>query len=218
MMSIQCKFSSKADSEREFLYSLPYPSVSKKDRDFLTRGQFEDDMRMQLKFEDYPEYDLEVDPEQAPYSYVYQDKPDHGWFTKTESIIEKEPERWFWVERLLPNHKESPHLNLKATELPSGYNPQPFVPPDLPYFVNRTRSGLYPVYKQIYFSESRPTTTVVNHVIGNLWKFEQDLHDFFRKHDPDFDYEAGVNEAKGQLTIRGNCVMTVVDFLKAQGF
>lgn len=195
--------------------------VNKKDRDYLSRGQYEENMRLRLKFDDTDAIEddfVELDPEQAPYSYVYKDKPDFGWFTKTESITDKEPERWFWVERLLPKHLDSPHLNLTNTEFPSGYNPQPFVPPDLPYFINRTRNGVYPVYKNVYHSESRGVTTQISNVIGDVWEFEKDLHDFVQQHEPEFTYESGVNEAKGQITIRGDCVMTVVEFLKAKGF
>lgn len=174
---------------------------------------------MKVRLVGEPEEEIpDVDPEQAPYSYVYKGNPDFGWFTRTESVTENEPERWFWVERLLPKYDDSPHLTAIPRELPSGYTPQSFVPPDLPYFVNRTRNGLYPVYKQVHHSESRGVETVVQNIEGDVWKFEQDLREWLRDKRPDLDYEPGVYEARGKILVKFDCVFEIVDFLRSKGF
>lgn len=203
--------------EREYLYANPYPHVNKKERDRLIRGTFEDDMTIRLVDEPAPERP-EVDPEEAPYCYVYKANPDYGWFTQFESVTEKEPERWFWVERLLPKNEFSPHLTSMPATVSSGFTPQPFVAPDLPYFVNRTRSGLYPVYKKVYQSEARGVQTEITKIDGDVWKFQEDLQKFIKSKRPDFDYEVGVHEQHGKILIRFDCVFEVVEFLRSKGF
>jgi hypothetical protein len=111
----------------------------------LTDDEIYELSRIKLE-KDYPESRwTQVDITQEPYNQIFLTNSDNK-FTKTETITDKS--LWFWVQRLLPTN-QLPDLSRDDTSLkPSGFSLPPKTKPDLPYFIPRTRSKLFPVYRR----------------------------------------------------------------------
>lgn len=132
-------------------------------------------------------------------------------FTQVEVV--RDPGVWFWVERLLPKATPPPPKEeIGAT----GWVPQPKTKPNLPYYVPRTRSHLFPVYKQTII-HGPLTQTMVQNISGNVWQFEKDVRDYLEeKHGQKM--MTSVNEASGKLRIKGDYCNDVVKWLTDNGF
>jgi hypothetical protein len=114
----------------------------------LTDDEIYDISRVKLE-KDYPESRwTQVDITQEPYNEIFSENSDNK-FTKTETINDKS--LWFWVQRLLPTN-QLPELltddKMSADVKPSGFSLPPKTKPDLSYFIPRTRSKLFPVYRR----------------------------------------------------------------------
>lgn len=163
-----------------------------------------------------------VDPNEEPFNAIYKDSQSEGaqQYTKVRDITN--PELWAYVERLqriqiapLPGTRKA---NEQVKPMPSGYVPPPESPPDLPYFVMRTRNYLLPVYYHLDDEPDKCYTTVTK-VSGDLWKFEQDVRTFLQSLGH---YKrrilSSVHETDGTVSFRGKHLHEVVDWLHEKGF
>ena len=76
-----------------------------------------------------------------PFNEIYEDGVDEGNFTKTISITDKEPLRWYWVERLMPKQILKRDNFEVGKQYASGIKvPSLNEQPNLPYYVARTRN------------------------------------------------------------------------------
>lgn len=158
----------------------------------------------------------EIDPSQAPFSEIYEGGPDENNFTKVRSLTETEPQRWYWVQRLMPKQTLPRSSFEPGKQYPSGYKIPSAGPPDLPYFVQRTRNHLLPVYKVVEKEDER-VKTVIQRVDGDIWQLEQEIRTRLEaKHQKRI--ITGVNEVRGEVSFLGNHVFDVVEYLEELGF
>lgn len=113
----------------------PYLQPTEEEALELTRVRLEKEVAMGVK--------ERVDPAVAPFNSVLAGVEDsEGRFTGVERIPDLEA-RWPWVERLLPKPFLSGPVRADSTLV----RPVPEQAPALPYFVQRTRSRLFPLYR-----------------------------------------------------------------------
>lgn len=172
-----------------------------------------------FKWIDLPQ-GTKVSRDQKPFNEVWQgDASD----TFTDVKVITEPKVWAWVERYLPKPlPPSPYD--KATdgpreELPSGWIPPPKTPPNLPYFVARTRNGLFPVYKETWPNDviRERHRTLLRRIQGDIWEAEKDLREYIESK-VNRKVLTAVEEHMDQIRIKGIYVHLVVDWLKEKGF
>lgn len=124
------------------------------------------------------------------------------------------PPEWKYVEQLI-NTGVVPTPIFKA-EYPSGW-----VPPDpekykkLPYFVERTRNHMVPVYLNIAFHGLRRHTLLKN-IEGDIWKLEKDLHDLIEQRAKKRIYSR-INEMNRRIVFKGDYVTLIQKHLIAIG-
>lgn len=163
-----------------------------------------------------------VNPDEEPFDAIYVDSKSEGSQEYTETRNITTPQLWEYVERLA-RIKIAPELrrrkaNEPVTALPSGFVSPPETPPDLPYFICRTRNYLLPVY---YMLEKEPSDccTIVKQVTGDLWKLEEDLRNHLESlSGTSTRILTSVKETDGQVAFRGRHLRPVVDWLHAKGF
>lgn len=163
-----------------------------------------------------------VNPDEEPFNAIYADSKSESsnQYTKVRNITTTE--LWDYVERLakikIAPRPEPRKPNEPIKPMASGYVPPPEVPPDLPYFIARTRNHILPVY---YFLDSNPEKchTIVKQVTGDLWQLEKDL----RAHLETVTNSkrrilTSVQETDERILFRGRYIHEIVDWLHAQGF
>lgn len=163
-----------------------------------------------------------VNPDEEPFSAIYSDSKSEAAHEYTSVRDITTPILWDYVERLA-RIKIAPQPRLrKAGEpivaLPSGFIPPPETPPDLPYFVPRTRNYLLPVYYKLH-NDPEECYTMIKLVSGDLWKLAEDV----RIHLESLDeckqkILTGVQETDARIMFRGRWVHQVVDWLHNKGF
>ncbi|XP_031557822.1 39S ribosomal protein L49, mitochondrial-like [Actinia tenebrosa] len=97
-------------------------------------------------------------------------------------------------------------------ESPSGWVPPTETPPDLPFFLKRSKMNNLPVYTD-YKAGGTRHITVIRKIKGDLKALECLLHDKLDK-----DLVIQINELTGQVKIKGNHKDKVVSILKELGF
>lgn len=163
-----------------------------------------------------------VDPDDEPFNAIYADSKAESAkeYTKVRNIAT--PELWSYVEQLesirIAPQPRFRKPNEPIVPMPSGYVPPPEQPPDLPYYVARTRNYMMPVY---YHLDNDPDKcyTLVKQVTGDLWKLQEDL----RMHLEDINESrkrilTSVDEASECISFRGRYLHQVVSWLQQQGF
>lgn len=197
-----------------FELSPPYARYDSEEQEQLQIGHLN---KLEVTGVTHPkEKPKEIDPSQAPYSEIYEGGSDENNFTKVRNLTETEPQRWYWVQRLMPK-QTLPRSNFEpGKQYPSGYKIPSGGPPDLPYFVVRTRNHLLPVYNMIEKEDER-VKTVIQRVDGDIWQLEQEIRTRLEaKHQKRI--ITGVNEVRGEVKFLGNHVFDVVDYLEELGF
>lgn len=163
-----------------------------------------------------------VNPDEEPFNAIYADSKseESNDYTRVRNITT--PELWSYVERLA-FIREAPRpkprkLGEPIVPLPSGYVPQADQPPDLPYFVPRTRNHLLPVY---YHLDNDPDEcfTLIKNVTGDLWKLQEDLRIHLEQlNESRRTILTSVREADESVAFRGRHLHQVVSWLQEKGF
>lgn len=162
-----------------------------------------------------------VNPEEEPFNAIYSDSksPEAQQYTKAKNITT--PELWDYVERLA-RIKVAPKPKTRKqgepiTPLPSGLVPPPETPPDLPYFIPRTRNYLLPVYYYLAEKEDQCTTMVIQ-IQGDLWQFEHDLRTHLESLHSGKRILTSVREPDARVLFKGKHLHQIVDWLHSKGF
>ncbi|KAG8522735.1 39S ribosomal protein L49, mitochondrial [Galemys pyrenaicus] len=137
-----------------------------------------------------------------------QGPPDYPSFV--ESVDE-----YKFVEHLLPptNIPKPPKYECYPT--PSGWQPPREPPPNLPYFVRRSRMHNIPVYKDI--THGNRQMTVIRKVEGDIWALQKDVEDFLSPLLGKMPITQ-VNEVTGTLRIKGYFDQQLKAWLLEKGF
>ncbi|CAO1408783.1 unnamed protein product [Diamesa serratosioi] len=128
-------------------------------------------------------------------------------------IVQNAPE-WKYVEQLL-GERVIPQP-IKKSEYPSGWTlPNPELFKSLPYYVERTKNFMLPVYMDITFRGQR-RITIVRKIEGDIWKLEEELKQMIgdKVKKPIF---TQVNEMNRQISFKGDYVSLVQEFLISKG-
>ncbi|XP_037373494.1 39S ribosomal protein L49, mitochondrial [Talpa occidentalis] len=137
-----------------------------------------------------------------------QGAPDYPSFV--ESVDE-----YKFVERLLPPTNIPKPLKHERCPTPSGWQPPRDPPPNLPYFVRRSRMHNIPVYRDI--THGNRQMTVIRKVEGDIWALQKDVEDFLS---PLLGKTpiTQVNEVTGTLRIKGYFDQQLKAWLLEKGF
>ncbi|XP_007518654.1 large ribosomal subunit protein mL49 [Erinaceus europaeus] len=137
-----------------------------------------------------------------------QAPPAHPGFV--ESVDE-----YHFVERLLPPTSIPKPPKHESYPTPSGWMPPRDTPPDLPYFVRRSRMHNIPVYKDI--THGNRQMTVIRKVEGDIWALQKDVEGFLS---PLLGKRPvmQVNEVTGTLRIKGYFDEQLKAWLLEKGF
>ncbi|XP_028917250.1 39S ribosomal protein L49, mitochondrial [Ornithorhynchus anatinus] len=129
-------------------------------------------------------------------------------------VVESESDYRF-VERLIPPMavpRPPPHPGYPT---PSGWRPPSDPPPDLPYFIRRSRMHNVPVYTDV--THGNRQMTVIRKVEGDIWALQRDVEEFLSPlmgKTP----VTQVNEMTGTLRIKGFWDQQLKDWLLEKGF
>ncbi|OQV21696.1 putative 39S ribosomal protein L49, mitochondrial [Hypsibius exemplaris] len=138
---------------------------------------------------------------------------------QTYTPVVESADEFRFVDRLLGRDvvPKIPEKSLKEYPTPSGWIPPAPVPPQLPYFIARTRFHNLPVYLHVVEHSTRKLTQVAK-VQGDIWMLEKELVHFLRQHAFDGLVASQVSEVNRWIRIKGNYVEQVKEFLLAKGF
>ncbi|XP_006737181.1 39S ribosomal protein L49, mitochondrial [Neomonachus schauinslandi] len=137
-----------------------------------------------------------------------QEPPDYPSFV--ESVDEYQ-----FVERLLPPTGIPKPPKHEHYPTPSGWQPPRDPPPNLPYFVRRSRMHNIPVYKDI--THGNRQMTVIRKVEGDIWALQKDVEDFLSPllgKTP----VTQINEVTGTLRVKGYFDQQLKAWLLEKGF
>ncbi|XP_020020511.2 large ribosomal subunit protein mL49 [Castor canadensis] len=137
-----------------------------------------------------------------------QGPPDHRNFVESA-------DEYQFVERLLPPTTIPKPPEHEHYPTPSGWQPPRDPPPNLPYFVRRSRMHNIPVYKDI--THGNRQMTVIRKVEGDIWALQKDVEDFLSPllgKTP----VTQVNEVTGTLRIKGYFDEQLKAWLLEKGF
>lgn len=127
----------------------------------------------------------------------------------------KNPPEWKYVEQLIGTNI-IPKPTVKA-EYPSGWTPpDPSKHKGLPYFVERTKNFMFPVYLHLTFRGQR-RITVIKFIEGDIWKLEQDLNQLIEQRVGQRVFSQ-INEMNRNIRFKGDFVTLIEKFLRDKGF
>ncbi|XP_014212887.1 probable 39S ribosomal protein L49, mitochondrial [Copidosoma floridanum] len=137
----------------------------------------------------------------------------------TDFEVSTDPKEWQFVERILP---------LKTVPYPKKFNgpaPSGWVPPkeearELPYFIQRNKNHMQPVYLELSYRNSRKITCI-RLIQGDIWQLEKDIKMYLQKKSKNKHLkEAGsrVSEIAGTIKFRGDYVSLVKAWMDMKGF
>jgi translation initiation factor 1 (eIF-1/SUI1) len=157
--------------------------------------------------------------------------PKRYYFVRPESLKPLDPKQTYTktqesadefdvVERLLGQDTvpQVPEKSLRQFPTPSGWIPPAATPPNLLYFVHRTRYHNLPVYLEAMGKAQTKKLTRVNQVQGDIWKLEKELIKHVRNHASDGLVASQVSEVNRWIKIKGNYVDQIKEFLLEKGF
>ncbi|XP_017878548.1 probable 39S ribosomal protein L49, mitochondrial [Ceratina calcarata] len=133
----------------------------------------------------------------------------------TDYEVTTDPKEWEYVERLLkPKAIPTPCMDNK--EYPSGWKPPVSKPHDYPYFIERTKNYMQPVYLEIGHRGLRKVTEV-RKIHGDIWALEAELKKYIKEH---VNKPIGIrtNELAGIIKFRGDYVNLVKRWMDEKGF
>ncbi|CAH0560108.1 unnamed protein product [Brassicogethes aeneus] len=132
----------------------------------------------------------------------------------TKFEVTKDPVDWKCVENILPR-KTIPEP-VKKDEYPSGWQPQADDMQSRPYYIERTRNHLIPVYLDLAQHNIR-RHTIIRRVKGDIWLLEKEVTEFLQtlSNKP---IRLQVNEFAGFIRINGDFVNAIKYWLKNKGY
>lgn len=132
-----------------------------------------------------------------------------------EVEVIRNPPEWKYVEQLL-GKPTIPKPTVKS-EYPSGWTPpDPARYKRLPYYIERTKNHMYPVFLHITFRGQRRITKV-KYIEGDIWKLEADLHALIQQR-VGWRVYSRINEMNRQILFKGDFVTLIQKHLAALGF
>ncbi|GFR31939.1 probable 39S ribosomal protein L49, mitochondrial [Trichonephila clavata] len=127
--------------------------------------------------------------------------------------VEEVKDRWHFVERLFPKLRiPEPPQNYSTT----GWKAPSETVPNEPYFIERTRNHMLPVYETRVYKD-RVLVTQVRKIQGDIWVFEQDLRNYLYVKS-DEEVESHVNEMCCFVNVKGRYVNEIKEWLYNKGF
>uniref|UniRef100_A0A8D0BWZ5 Large ribosomal subunit protein mL49 n=1 Tax=Salvator merianae TaxID=96440 RepID=A0A8D0BWZ5_SALMN len=133
---------------------------------------------------------------------------------KYPAIVES-TEEYSFVERLIPPTQVPTPPKHDSYPTPSGWKPPQETPPDLPYFVRRSRMHNVPVYTDI--THGCRKMTIIRKIEGDIWALEKDVKEFLTqlsKYAP----ATQVNEVACSIHIKGYFDKELKKWLIDKGF
>ncbi|KZC14481.1 PREDICTED: probable 39S ribosomal protein L49, mitochondrial [Dufourea novaeangliae] len=143
-------------------------------------------------------------------SPIYEDPSKY-----TDYEVTNDPQEWEYVERLL-RPQIIPKPPLENQEYPSGWKPPTAKPGDYPYYINRTRNYMQPVYLKIQFRGMRKITKLCK-IQGDIWALEAELKEYLSKNSVK-PIGIRINELVGEMKFRGDYVSLVKRWMDSKGF
>ncbi|XP_076290717.1 mitochondrial ribosomal protein L49 [Lasioglossum baleicum] len=143
-------------------------------------------------------------------SPIYEDPSKY-----TDYEVTRDPKEWEYVERLL-RPKVIPVPELENREYASGWKPPTAKPGDYPYYVQRSKNFMLPVYLRVYNRGLRKLT-ILKRIQGDIWALEAELKEHMQK-------ETGkpigmrINELVGIIKFRGDFVSLIRRWMDSKGF
>ncbi|XP_028136705.1 probable 39S ribosomal protein L49, mitochondrial [Diabrotica virgifera virgifera] len=132
----------------------------------------------------------------------------------TKYEISKDPEEWKYVERALP-----PTIipePIQKDKYPSGWKPQAENLLDRPYFIQRTKNHMLPVYLDITQRGLR-RHTIIRKIQGDINLLEKELLEFLQPQSFQ-PIRSQVHEFAGFIRMNGDFVNAVKYFLEKRQF
>lgn len=199
----------------------PYPRYSQEAIDKITfrKSTFYDPLFNPNVYDEHNR----INPEEEPFNAIYlghEDTEGGQQYTKVRNVTS--PDLWEYVKRLA-RIKIAPEVKRRKPNEPliamsSGFIPPPEEPPNLPYFIARTRNHLLPVYYWLE-NDSEKCVTLVKNVMGDIWKFEEDLRSYLESLNKSGErILTSVQEPDEVVEFKGKHLHDVVDWLHGQGF
>ncbi|CAK9828645.1 Probable 39S ribosomal protein L49, mitochondrial [Anthophora retusa] len=145
-------------------------------------------------------------------SPVYDEKNPSKY---TSYEITKDPEEWKYVENLL-KLKIIPEISLEKKEYPSGWKPPIAKPNDYPYYIQRTKNYMQPVYLRLFYRGMR-RITAIRRIQGDIWALESELTKYIEEREQK-PMGVRVNELVGEIRYRGDYVNLIKKWLDEKGF
>ncbi|KAM4722328.1 large ribosomal subunit protein mL49 [Rhinophrynus dorsalis] len=123
-------------------------------------------------------------------------------------------EEYHFVERLIPP-TQVPQPPKHTAPTPSGWIPPRDPPPDLPYFVRRSRMHNIPVYTDI--THGNRQMTVIRKIEGDIWALESEVQAFLKQLTGKA-HPTQVNEISRSIRIKGYYDKELQTWLAEKGF
>ncbi|XP_036619557.1 39S ribosomal protein L49, mitochondrial isoform X1 [Trichosurus vulpecula] len=129
--------------------------------------------------------------------------------------IVESTEEYKFVERLIPPAGIPEPPRHKSYPTPSGWQPPKDPPPDLPYFIRRSRMHNVPVYTEL--THGNRQMTLIRKVEGDIWALQKDVEEFLTPLTGKTPVTQ-VNEVTGTLRIKGYFDQQLKAWLLEKGF
>ncbi|KAF7235182.1 39S ribosomal protein L49, mitochondrial [Varanus komodoensis] len=129
-------------------------------------------------------------------------------------IIES-TEEYVFVERLIPATQVPVPPKHDQYPTPSGWRPPRDPPPDLPYFVRRSRMYNLPIYTDITHGNRK--MTVIRKIEGDIWALENEVKEFLTELSGKTPLTQ-VNEISCSIRIKGYFDQELKTWLMDKGF
>ncbi|XP_063001741.1 large ribosomal subunit protein mL49 [Elgaria multicarinata webbii] len=133
---------------------------------------------------------------------------------KYPGIIES-TEEYKFVERLIPPTQVPVPPKHGKYPTPSGWRPPQDPPPDVPYFVRRSRMHNIPVYTDITHGNRK--MTVIRKIEGDIWALETEVKEFLTELSGKTP-STQVNEVACSIRIKGYFDQELKTWLVDKGF
>ncbi|XP_015680825.1 39S ribosomal protein L49, mitochondrial [Protobothrops mucrosquamatus] len=134
---------------------------------------------------------------------------------KYPGIVES-TEEYKFVERLIPPTTVPVPPKHDQYPTPSGWRPPQDLPPDLSYFVRRSRMHNVPVYKDTSYRGSRKMT-IIRKIEGDIWALENDVKGFLTELSGQTP-ATQVNENTCSIRVKGYFEQELKTWLMDKGF